>query len=121
MSDHDVLLDKQVLDHQLLDCDGRRCGNVDDLELAGAPGRGARRRRDPVGTGRVPHAACRGPRPAVRVAARAPVRRGVTRIEWSEVAGHDGAHRAAQGRAAPTGSAPATTAAGAFIAKIPGS
>jgi hypothetical protein len=24
-----------LLDHQLLDCDGRRCGNVDDLEIAG--------------------------------------------------------------------------------------
>lgn len=22
-----------LLDHQLVDCDGRRCGNVDDLEL----------------------------------------------------------------------------------------
>jgi len=22
-----------LLDHQLIDCDGRRCGNVDDLEL----------------------------------------------------------------------------------------
>jgi sporulation protein YlmC with PRC-barrel domain len=27
-----------VLDHQLLDCDGRRCGNVDDLELEGVAG-----------------------------------------------------------------------------------
>jgi hypothetical protein len=27
-----------VLDHQLLDCDGRRCGNVDDLELEGIGG-----------------------------------------------------------------------------------
>ena len=24
-----------LLDHQLVDCDGRRCGNVDDLELEG--------------------------------------------------------------------------------------
>jgi hypothetical protein len=27
-----------VLDHQLLDRDGRRCGNVDDLELEGVGG-----------------------------------------------------------------------------------
>jgi hypothetical protein len=27
-----------VLDHQLLDKDGRRCGNVDDLALEGGPG-----------------------------------------------------------------------------------
>ena len=32
MSDS-VLLDKELLDHQLLDANGRRCGNVDDLEL----------------------------------------------------------------------------------------
>ena len=24
-----------LLDHQLIDCDGRRCGKVDDLELSG--------------------------------------------------------------------------------------
>ena len=24
-----------LLDHQVVDCDGRRCGKVDDLELAG--------------------------------------------------------------------------------------
>jgi hypothetical protein len=27
-----------VLDHQLLDADGRRCGNVDDLAIEGGPG-----------------------------------------------------------------------------------
>src|SRR4030095_16488040 len=31
-----------VLDHQLLDCDGRRCGNVDDLAIEGGPGETAR-------------------------------------------------------------------------------
>ena len=30
-----------VLDHQLLDCDGRRCGNVDDLAIEGGPGENA--------------------------------------------------------------------------------
>ena len=29
-----------MLDHQLLDSDGRRCGNVDDLAHRGRPGRG---------------------------------------------------------------------------------
>jgi sporulation protein YlmC with PRC-barrel domain len=28
----------QVLDHQLLDKNGRRCGNVDDLAIEGGPG-----------------------------------------------------------------------------------
>jgi|SRR6187402_2991501 hypothetical protein len=27
-----------LLDHQLIDCDGRRCGNVDDLAIEGGPG-----------------------------------------------------------------------------------
>ena len=30
-----------VLDHQLLDRDGRRCGNVDDLAIEGGPGEDA--------------------------------------------------------------------------------
>ena len=31
-------LGHNVLDHQLLDKDGRRCGNVDDLAIDGGPG-----------------------------------------------------------------------------------
>jgi hypothetical protein len=31
-----------VLDHQLLDRDGRRCGNVDDVAIEGGPGESAR-------------------------------------------------------------------------------
>jgi sporulation protein YlmC with PRC-barrel domain len=30
-----------LLDHQLLDSDGRRCGNVDDLAIEGGPGENA--------------------------------------------------------------------------------
>ena len=29
----------RLLDEQILDCDGRRCGRVDDLELRGSPPR----------------------------------------------------------------------------------
>jgi sporulation protein YlmC with PRC-barrel domain len=36
MSEIDIALN--VLDHQILDRDGRRCGNVDDLEIEGGPG-----------------------------------------------------------------------------------
>jgi len=31
-----------VVDHQLLDADGRRCGKADDLEIDGGPGEEAR-------------------------------------------------------------------------------
>ena len=30
-----------ILDHQLLDCEGRRCGKVDDLAIEGRPGESA--------------------------------------------------------------------------------
>jgi sporulation protein YlmC with PRC-barrel domain len=36
LSEIDLAL--KVLDHQLLDSNGRRCGNVDDLEIEGGPG-----------------------------------------------------------------------------------
>jgi sporulation protein YlmC with PRC-barrel domain len=32
----------KVFDHQILDRNGRRCGNVDDLEIEGGPGETAR-------------------------------------------------------------------------------
>lgn len=119
MSD-DVLLDKQVLDHQLLDCNGRRCGNVDDLELAGGPGEplvvaailsgpGAFRRRLPPRAGR----------PLAWVLERL-FGRGVTRIEWSDVSGHDG-HIALRGEAGTYGLGAGDDRAGAWIARIPGS
>ncbi len=34
----DIDLGLGILDHQLIDCDGRRCGKVDDLELEGVSG-----------------------------------------------------------------------------------
>ena len=36
MAELDLVLN--VLDHQLLDSEGRRCGNVDDLAIEGGPG-----------------------------------------------------------------------------------
>jgi sporulation protein YlmC with PRC-barrel domain len=36
MSELDLVLG--LLDHQIVDCEGRRCGNVDDLEIEGGPG-----------------------------------------------------------------------------------
>jgi sporulation protein YlmC with PRC-barrel domain len=38
-----------ILDHQLVDCEGRRCGNVDDLEVEGLRGGGPRVRAILVG------------------------------------------------------------------------
>lgn len=38
MSRTELDIGLHVLDHQLLDKDGRRCGNVDDLAIEGGPG-----------------------------------------------------------------------------------
>ena len=38
MSGTELDIGLHVLDHQLLDKDGRRCGNVDDLAIEGGPG-----------------------------------------------------------------------------------
>jgi sporulation protein YlmC with PRC-barrel domain len=35
MSDVELDIGLGLLDHQLVDCKGRNCGNVDDLEIAG--------------------------------------------------------------------------------------
>jgi sporulation protein YlmC with PRC-barrel domain len=35
----EILVVHRLLDEQLLDCDGKRCGRVDDIELQGSPPR----------------------------------------------------------------------------------
>lgn len=39
MKDHEILIAHRLLDEQIVDSEGRRCGRVDDLELRGAPPR----------------------------------------------------------------------------------
>jgi hypothetical protein len=71
-----------VLDHQLLDRDGRRCGNVDDLAIEGGPGE----RASVVALYSGPGAWRRRGGPLGRFAAW--VGRGnVVRVPWEEVAG----------------------------------
>ncbi len=116
----DLLLDKEVVDHQLLDCNGRRCGNVDDLELSGQPGEplmvaailsgpGVFRRRLPRHVGR-----------PLAWALERVFGDGVTRIEWSEVKTHDGAVVLRQ-EASTYGLGAGDDAAGSLIARVPGS
>lgn len=75
---------KEVLDHQLLDRDGRRCGNVDDLELEGAPGRPLRVAAVISGPGawraRTPRGLLLLVWPLERLFGR-----GTTRIDWERV------------------------------------
>jgi sporulation protein YlmC with PRC-barrel domain len=70
-----------VLDHQILDREGRRCGNVDDLAIEGGPGEDARVVALYSGPG-----AWRGRRGVLgRFAARLGGGR-VVRVPWEEVA-----------------------------------
>ena len=39
MSQDPILIAHRILDEQIVDCDGRRCGRVDDVELRGNPPR----------------------------------------------------------------------------------
>ena len=70
-----------LLDHQLLDRDGRRCGNVDDLELSGV------REGDPyVAAILTGPPAWRGRGRVGRLLARV-VRGPLVRVPWDEVSG----------------------------------
>jgi hypothetical protein len=103
-----------ILDHQLVDCDGRRCGKVDDLELEGIndgdpriaailTGPPAWQRRGRVG------------RSLARL-----VRGPLVRIPWNEVAGCEaGVHLRKPARELKLGRG--DDRAGKLVEKIPGS
>ena len=70
-----------VLDHQLLDADGRRCGKVDDLELEGI------REGDPrVAAILAGPSAWRGRGRVGQIAAAVAGRARLVRVPWGEVA-----------------------------------
>jgi sporulation protein YlmC with PRC-barrel domain len=71
----------KILDHQILDRDGRRCGNVDGIEIEGGPGETARVTAILVGPGVWPQRAGWIGRLASWIGGG-----GRTRIPWEEVA-----------------------------------
>ena len=79
MTEIDIAL--KVLDHQILDCKGCRCGNVDDVEIEGGPGETARVTAILVGPGVWPERAGWTGRVASWVAGSSRVR-----VPWEEVA-----------------------------------
>lgn len=115
----DLLLDKEVVDHQLVDCNGRRCGNVDDLELTGGPGEPLVVAAILSGPGEFRTRLPRVARPLAWLLERL-FGRGVTRIEWSEVAAHDG-HIDLGKEAGEYGLGAGDDRLGTVIARIPGS
>ena len=80
MTELDIAL--KVLDHQILDCDGRRCGNVDDLEIEGGAGETARVSAILVGPGVWPQRAGWIGRLASSIGGGRRVR-----VPWEDVAG----------------------------------
>lgn len=75
-----IHIGKSVLDHQLLDKDGRRCGNADDLAIEGGPGEAGEVVAILVGPGWWPQRAGRIGRLAGRIGGSRRVR-----VPWSEV------------------------------------
>jgi sporulation protein YlmC with PRC-barrel domain len=69
-----------VLDHQLVDSEGRRCGKVDDLEIEATPGDGAEVTAILAGTG---YWAIRVHGPFRHIASR--LGGSTVRIDWEEV------------------------------------
>jgi sporulation protein YlmC with PRC-barrel domain len=84
----DLHLGRNILDHQLLDRDGRRCGNVDDLAIEGGPGEQAEVVAILVGPGYWPQRSGWIGRLAGRIGGSKR-----TRLEWEEVAAVDSAIR----------------------------
>jgi len=82
----ELYLGRNLLDHQLLDPDGRRCGNVDDLAIEGGAGERAEVVAILVGPGYWPQRAGWIGRLAGWVGGS---RR--TRVPWAEVANVDSA------------------------------
>jgi sporulation protein YlmC with PRC-barrel domain len=79
MTQIDIAL--KILDHQILDLDGRRCGNVDDIEIDGGPGEAPRVTAILVGPGVWPQRAGWVGRLASWIGGG-----GRTRVPWEEVA-----------------------------------
>ena len=104
----------QLVDLQLLDSEGRRCGNVDDLALEGGPGE----RLEVVAIFSGPGSWRRRAGLIGRFAARIGGGR-VVRIPWEEVA-HVSAHVKLRKRAEELGLGRGDDRLRPFIQKIPG-
>ncbi len=103
-----------ILDHQLLDRDGRRCGNVDDLAIEGGPGEDAEVVAILSGPGVWPNRAGLLGRLAGRIGGG-----GRVRVPWSEVAEVE-SHVLLKKRAADYGLGAGDDRVRPFIERIPG-
>jgi hypothetical protein len=104
----------RILDHQLLDSEGRRCGNVDDLALEGGPGEPLRVVAILTGPGIWPQRAGLLGRIAGRLGGG-----GSNRVPWQEVA-QVAAHVKLRKRAEQLGLGQVDDRLRPWIEKIPG-
>ena len=81
MAGHELDLAYRLLDLDLVDCEGRRCGKVDDLEFSGRPGDTTYVSALATGPAAMP---ARFPRRLRRFAARI-FRGGETKVSWDQV------------------------------------
>jgi hypothetical protein len=107
---------RQVLDHEIVDCEDLPCGTVDDMEVEGTAGESLRVTALLVGPG------AWGPRLPALFAffARLVCGRHVVRVPWPEIA-EIGEKIKLCSRAAPLGLGVKDRQLGLWLAKIPGS
>jgi sporulation protein YlmC with PRC-barrel domain len=109
-----IQLGRDLLDHQLIDSDGRRCGKVDDLAIEGGAGEKACVVAILCGPGVWPQRSGWVGRVAARLGGRRRVR-----VPWDEVAKIDSAVRLRQA-APPLGLGRGDDRARRLIEKLPG-
>jgi sporulation protein YlmC with PRC-barrel domain len=119
MSDQRMDLVYRVLDEQLVDVDGRRCGRVDDLEFEGGPGERPRLYAILSGSGAWHR---RLPRPlralGARVFGTGVAGRDLIRVPWEQVDDIGSAIKL-RGKASDLGLAQGDDRDAMFVAKFP--
>ena len=116
MREHEFYIGYRILDDDLIDCDGLRCGKVDDVEIEGEPGGEARITAILVGPGA---GARRLPEKLQRVAKRI-FGDEVVRVEWEEIEDVDTVVRLKRS-AEELGLGAGDRRLGERVARIPGS
>jgi sporulation protein YlmC with PRC-barrel domain len=116
MREHEFDIGYRILDDDLIDCDGLRCGKIDDVEIEGEPGGEARISAILVGPGA---GARRLPERLQRVAKRI-FGDEVVRVEWEEIEDVDTVVRLKRS-AEELGLGAGDRRLGEFVGRIPGS
>ncbi|HEV7162883.1 MAG TPA: hypothetical protein VGN25_06485 [Solirubrobacteraceae bacterium] len=111
----------RILDEQLVDADGRRCGRVDDLEFDGGPGEPPRLHAILSGSGTWHRRLPRALRPlGARLFGSGQLGHDVIQVPWEQVQ-DIGATVKLKAKASELGLGQGDQLAGELVAKLPGS